>query len=147
MKSLKSRINRKYTRKEIYKLLGIEESEDDIPPFFKKKKNTNISDVNQNFQNLINNKQKENDNKIENNNNTNLIIPIIKNNNKHIFFIEDQIIIPKKYLKSTDYEKNIFELIAITPDGNCLYRSISYFIFKTEDKYMNIRTLVYNYLQ
>ena len=38
MKLLKQRRTKKYTCKEIYNLLGIEESKDNTPPFFKKRK-------------------------------------------------------------------------------------------------------------
>ena len=40
--------------------------------------------------------------------------------------------------------KNLVEFITITGDGNCLYRSTSYYLYGHENEYNNIRQKVYN---
>ena len=40
--------------------------------------------------------------------------------------------------------KNLVEFIPITGDGNCLYRSTSYYLYGHENEYNNIRQKVYN---
>ena len=41
--------------------------------------------------------------------------------------------------------KNYFENIKIFPDGNCFYRSLSKFLWDTENYHINIRNIIYNY--
>ena len=40
---------------------------------------------------------------------------------------------------SKEIPKNMLELIKITGDGNCLYRTFSYFLYNNEDHYKEIR--------
>ena len=44
------------------------------------------------------------------------------------------------------YEKEFFNIIPITPDGNCFFRTISYYLTGNENLHKNLRESVYNYV-
>ena len=58
-------------------------------------------------------------------------------NNDNIYFKEN-------VLQNQIYEKEYFDTIKITGDGNCLFRTVSYYLNKTENNYSKLRTMVYN---
>jgi len=60
---------------------------------------------------------------------------INNSNNKYISFIK------QKY----PLEKSMINVIERVPDGNCLFRSNSQFLFQTEEKYNLIRMAIYTY--
>ena len=63
---------------------------------------------------------------------------IIKNND---FWIK------KDILLNQIYENDFFDLIKITGDGNCFFRSVSYFLYKNENKFADLRNAVYLYVK
>ena len=44
-------------------------------------------------------------------------------------------------------DKKDVDIVKIIPDGNCLYRSISYFLFNNQEYYMNIKLLVIEWIE
>ena len=59
----------------------------------------------------------------------------------------NKIQINKEDLQNQLYENNFFDIIDITGDGNCFFRSISYFLYNTENQHYNIRLATYNYIK
>ena len=47
-------------------------------------------------------------------------------------------------LKIPIYDIDYFNEVTISPDDNCLYRSISYLLYGKEEQHMNIRILFIN---
>ena len=64
---------------------------------------------------------------------------IIENNNRIQF--------KKEILQNQIYEKNIFEITKITGDGNCFFRSISYYLNNSEEMHYSFRNAVYLYVK
>ena len=99
-----------------------------------------------------NNNKKEDINQIENNNET-------KDSHAPTIFSEANInsfcsISNGEFYINTDnlkkviyYEQIFFNEIEIIGDGNCLFRSISYHLFGTQNNYEEIRLSVYNYIK
>lgn len=63
-----------------------------------------------------------------------------------IFINDNTFEIKKTDLDNIIYEYEFFNLIPITPDGNCFYRAISYYLTGNENLYKNLRESVYNYV-
>ncbi len=65
------------------------------------------------------------------------------NNSKlyeNIIFTNDSIYeIKKDDIKNQIYEEDFFNIINITGDGNCFYRSISYYLTGSENSHQNLR--------
>ena len=56
---------------------------------------------------------------------------------------------PNEVIELIRERKNIsvnkIEKIKVTGDGNCLYRSLSYYLYETEDKYNDVRQEIYTH--
>ena len=52
-----------------------------------------------------------------------------------------------KFKQNNKFDINLFNKIIIGGDGNCLYRSISYYLSNKENINDTIRSLVYNYIK
>ena len=64
-----------------------------------------------------------------------------------IIFINDNIFeLKKSDLDNIIYENEFFNLIPITGDSNCFYRTISYYLTGNENLHKNLRESVYNYI-
>ena len=65
---------------------------------------------------------------------------------KFLFKNEDLYLSKENLQEIKIYDINVFNKIYISPDGNCLYHSISYHLFGTQDNDEKIRSETYNYL-
>ena len=66
---------------------------------------------------------------------------------ENIIFTNDSIYeIKKDDIKNQIYEEDFFNIINITGDGNCFYRSISYYLTESENLHKNLRLSVYKYV-
>ena len=66
---------------------------------------------------------------------------------KYFIYNNNKIYIRRDDLKNLLYKFDYYNEIAISPDGNCLYRSISYLLYGNEENHMLIRDSVYNFIK
>ena len=71
---------------------------------------------------------------------TNLYDNLVINNNDSIEYNNDN-------LQNTIYEEDYFDLIPITGDGNCFFRSLSYYLNGDENSHKTLRDSAYHYVK
>ena len=76
-----------------------------------------------------------------------LIIYDLNDLYKNIVENNDKIQIKKENLQNQIYEGNFFEIKKITGDGNCFFRSISYYLNHTEEMHYSLRNTVYLFVK
>ena len=84
------------------------------------------------------NKNKENTNIIKYSI-TNLYDNLVINNSEKIEVTIDN-------LKNDIYEEEFFNLNEITGDGNCFFRTLSYYLYNNENSHKNLRDSAYQYV-
>ena len=70
---------------------------------------------------------------------TNLYDNLVINNSEKIEVTIDN-------LKNDIYEEEFFNLNEITGDGNCFFRTLSYYLYNNENSHKNLRDSAYQYV-
>ncbi len=55
--------------------------------------------------------------------------------------------IKKEGLLNQIYEQNFFEIIRITGDGNCFFRTVSFYLYDNENQHATLREASYKYVK
>jgi len=123
---------RKFKKRTWKEAFGERDREDDLI----KKKNTKGTKENE----KIKNRPKYAQDNIITYDLENMYKDIIIDNNENIIFKEEN-------LNFEIYENNFFDVIEILGDGNCFFRTISKYIYGSENNYAILREAAYNYVK
>ena len=66
---------------------------------------------------------------------------------QNILETDNMIQLKKEILQNHIYEKNFYDITKITGDGNCFFRSISYYLNNSEEMHYSLRNTVYLYVK
>ena len=122
-----------------------------IPNNINKVSNKTYEEQKSNHYKIINKKNSEINESIINNNSNNNIINNKENYKDHLNYNQDKKIIGSNINSQFKnaacapngiIEKKDVDVVEIKTDGNCLYRSFSYFLFGTKDFYLEIKNLI-----
>lgn len=127
-----------------------------IPNNINKVSNKTYEEQKSNHCKIINKKNSEINESIINNNSNNSIINNKENYKDHLNYNQDKKIIGSNInsqFKNAGcnpngiIEKKDVDVVEIKTNGNCLYRSFSYFLFGTQDFYLEIKNLIIEWIE